>query len=430
MTALTTSKRKFNKILENITASSSTTSLASLPTKNASAMSVAAVQNEPPPKRVRNSLDGESLKSVEGDRPDTAASASSRPTSSLSLAQRAKSIRLIKKDKARESAEPKKAPNYTPWSHEHFVERMKTFADVKVWSPKPDKLSEVEWAKRGWVCENLNTVACKGGCEKRLVVKLEPKKKDDNAEDILEGDLDEALVERYAKLIVDGHDEGCLWRRAGCKEDIYHVPMANYDDHIKPGLIERHKSLLNIRYKLPPLENLQYPGAIPARLEKALPEELTQSLSSENYETTTPPDSTDQKDIEKRIQLFALYGWYGEDRGKYSIVQCHECHQKTGLWMYLGEGAKLDLVEAHRIHCPWLSPESQGGRPLWEQLQKRLLNRLRETTSSTFTTESSEPQEFGDIRPPSSAADSEQADKKRMSRLRKAMKSFGGKMKK
>lgn len=220
MTALTTSKRKFNKILENITASSSTTSLASLPTKNASAMSVAAVQNEPPPKRVRNSLDGESLKSVEGDRPDTAASASSRPTSSLSLAQRAKSIRLIKKDKARESAEPKKAPNYTPWSHEHFVERMKTFADVKVWSPKPDKLSEVEWAKRGWVCENLNTVACKGGCEKRLVVKLEPKKKDDNAEDILEGDLDEALVERYAKLIVDGHDEGCLWRRAGCKGEL------------------------------------------------------------------------------------------------------------------------------------------------------------------------------------------------------------------
>ncbi|OJD33899.1 c3hc zinc finger domain-containing protein [Diplodia corticola] len=445
MTALTTSKRKFNKILENISASSSTTSLASLSKKNASVMSVAAVQNEPPSKRNRKSLSGDSLTSVEGDRPETAASASSQfnpSASSLSLAQRAKSIRMIKKDKEKESADPKKAPNYTPWSHEHFVERMKTFSDVMRWGPKPDKLNEVEWAKRGWVCENLNTVACKGGCEKRLVIKLEPKEKDTEKKDtegagldarleeLLAGDLDEALVDRYAKLMVEGHDEGCLWRRAGCKEDIYHVPMVSYEDHVKPGLLDRHKSLLNIRYKLPPLENLKYPGTSPDRLEKALPEELTQPLESENVEAAPPSDSTDQKDIEKRTQLFALYGWYGEDRGKYSIVFCHECHQRVGLWMYLGEDAKLDLIETHRVHCPWLNPDSQGGRPIWEQLQKRLLNRIRETASSIFTTQSSEPQDLGDTRPPSSAADSEQADKKRMGRLRKAMKSFGGRKKK
>lgn len=232
MTALTTSKRKFNKILENISASSSTTSLAALQKKNASAMSVAATPNEPASKRNRTSLSGDSLTSVDGDRPETAASASSQfnpSASSLSLAQRARSIRLIKKDKEKEGAEPKKAPNYTPWSHDHFVERMKTFSDVMRWGPKPDKLNEVEWAKRGWVCENLNTVACKGGCEKRLVVKLEPKEKDtekkdaeggspeDRLEELLAGDLDEALVDRYAKLIVEGHDEGCLWRKAGCK---------------------------------------------------------------------------------------------------------------------------------------------------------------------------------------------------------------------
>lgn len=462
MAALTTSKRKFNKILESITASSSTTSLASTLPANASTMSVATGQNEPPSKRNRTSLSGDSLASIEDERPGTATSASSRKapsTSSLSLAQRAKSIRLIKKDKAKEKVEPKKAPNYTPWSHEHFVERMKTFSDVKLWSPKPDKLSEVEWAKRGWVCEGVNTVACKGGCEKRIVVKLEPKKKDTKTKraeaddsETLDDEVDEALVERYAKLIVDGHNEGCLWLKAGCKgmviliilryiesllinsssEDIYHVPMANYEEHIKPGLVERHMSLLNIRYQLPILENLQWPGAHPDKLAKALPEELTQALSTGNSEAAAPADGTNQKDIEKRIQLFALYGWHGEDRGKYSIVYCRECHQRTGLWMYSNEDSKLDLIEAHRIHCPWLNPESQGGRPLWELLQKRLMNRIRETASSVYTyrTMSSEPQEFGDIRPPSSAADSEQADKKRMNRLKKAMKSFGGKLKK
>ena len=48
----------------------------------------------------------------------------------------------------------------------------------------------MEWAKRGWVCEGWNTVACKGGCEQRVVVILRPKRKDkdgkeiDNSEDM------------------------------------------------------------------------------------------------------------------------------------------------------------------------------------------------------------------------------------------------------
>ncbi|KAK8210614.1 C3HC zinc finger-like-domain-containing protein, partial [Phyllosticta capitalensis] len=363
--ALTTSKRKFHKILDNISASASSTSLHRPRNKNVSTVSLAGPLTEPPSKRSRTSMDTASVASADGDRPGTAGSTNSRmatPASQgrLSLAQRAKSVRLVGKnqDQGKQTQEQKKTPNYTPWNHNAFVNRLKTFADVKLWSPKPDKISEVEWAKRGWICEGVNTVACKGGCEKRIVVKLEPKKSSGEEEGVDE-EVDESLVARYATLIVDGHEEGCLWRRGGCKGDIYHVPMANYEDHVKPGLIDRHKSLLNIRFQLPPLHNLQYPGQSPEKLEKGLPEELTQHLSSENFETTAPDDGTDQTDLEKRLQLFALYGWYGEDRGKYSIVYCKECHQKTGLWLYTDDD-KLDLVEAHRVHCPWQNPESQG----------------------------------------------------------------------
>ncbi|KAF2135454.1 uncharacterized protein K452DRAFT_281504 [Aplosporella prunicola CBS 121167] len=431
MAALSTSKRKFNKILDNMTAASSTTSLASLREKNTSAMSVAAATKEPPSKRSRTSLDAASIAS--DDRPGTAASAR-ESTDRLSLQQRAKSVRLVgansKQDKEKETAEPRKTPNYVPWSHELFIERIKTFADVKRWAPKPDRLSEVEWAKRGWICEAVNTVACKGGCEQRIVIKLEPqKKKLDGGEDedhgMMTEEVDEALVERYAQLIVEGHDEGCLWKKAGCKDDIYHVPMASYEDHIKPGLLERQASLLGVRHQLPTIEHLEYPGLSPEALAKGFPPELNQPPSNDNE--VPPRIDVNQVQIQQRIQLFALYGWYGEDRGKYSIVYCKQCHQRTGLWLY-SDNTKLDLVEAHRIHCPWLNPTSQGGKAIWELLQARLLVRVREASASTSN--SFEPADFNDIRPRSSAADSEQSDKKRMARLKSAMKSFGGKLRK
>jgi hypothetical protein len=65
-------------------------------------------------------------------------------------------------------------------------------------------------------------VACKGGCEKRLAVKLRPKRKDADGKDIdmtedLAEDVNEKLVGRYAELIEKAHAEDCLWRKRGCQ---------------------------------------------------------------------------------------------------------------------------------------------------------------------------------------------------------------------
>jgi hypothetical protein len=117
---------------------------------------------------------------------------------------------------------PRKPANFQPYSQEQFLERLKTFANVKKWTSKPDAIGEVEWAKRGWSCDLWNTVACKGGCEQRVAIRLRPKRKDANEKDIemsedLAFDVDESLVEKYKGLIVDGHHEDCLWRKRGCQ---------------------------------------------------------------------------------------------------------------------------------------------------------------------------------------------------------------------
>ena len=77
---------------------------------------------------------------------------------------------------------------YAPWSREAFLKRLNTFTDPNIWSLKPEAINELQWAKRGWICEDKETVACKGLCEQRLAIDLSPSHRDtevsqDNNED-------------------------------------------------------------------------------------------------------------------------------------------------------------------------------------------------------------------------------------------------------
>lgn len=132
-----------------------------------------------------------------------------------------------------------------PRSQAQFLARLRTFADVRQWTSKPEAVGEVEWAKRGWLCVGVNMVACKGGCEKRVVVGLRAVAKDeegvevegseDFSVDVGESEYtvpvqefplttspaDDELVRRYVDIIVTGHEESCLWRGAGCGGKLY-----------------------------------------------------------------------------------------------------------------------------------------------------------------------------------------------------------------
>lgn len=75
------------------------------------------------------------------------------------------------------------------------------------WSAKPTAVNEVVWARRGWVCFDKNRVRC-NTCRAELLVGVELD--DEQTED------GRALVVRYRAMVVDEHDESCLWRRKGC----------------------------------------------------------------------------------------------------------------------------------------------------------------------------------------------------------------------
>ncbi|KAK3113392.1 hypothetical protein LTR53_009353 [Teratosphaeriaceae sp. CCFEE 6253] len=260
-------------------------------------------------------------------------------------------------------ATPKRVPNYSPWSHETFLARLKTFSSVSQWHPKPEAISEVAWAKRGWACVDVNTVACVGGCEKRVVVSMnierstvagaaadvpDENNETDEAEDDGEDErlLEHGLVQRYLSLIVDGHSDVCMWHRAGCKDDIYHVQVGM-------GSAIRDVAFSSLLHETP--------SSLPPK--KLLTDMLPDLLGGAD---ARPEDAATALEI-------ALHGWRGSHDSGTDLLHCNACFQRIGLWMYEPgyrptrtssddddeDASVIDLVEMHREHCPWRNPDTQ-----------------------------------------------------------------------
>lgn len=200
--ALNQTKRKLNQILDSISNISDT----SLPLKRPKTNTSSTALNEPPAKKARP------LRPFSEYVPSTLQEIFEEDEEK----RRASFVEEREKTK-------KPKPNFTPWDRGDFLERLKTFRHPYLWMTKPDKVNEVQWAKRGWRCVGKDRVAC-AGCGKEVVMSLEPDEPAvrEDGEDGPSDDGDwrqnaqEQLVEKYVEMIITGHDEGCLWRRRGC----------------------------------------------------------------------------------------------------------------------------------------------------------------------------------------------------------------------
>jgi len=74
-------------------------------------------------------------------------------------------------------------PKYAPWDRTEFLKRLKSFSNLTDWTPKPARVNEVEWAKRGWVCQKFERVRC-CLCNVEILVKLNKKEVDGKEEPV------------------------------------------------------------------------------------------------------------------------------------------------------------------------------------------------------------------------------------------------------
>ncbi|KAK6438780.1 Golgi membrane exchange factor (Ric1p-Rgp1p) subunit [Oleoguttula sp. CCFEE 5521] len=463
--SLTTTKRKFHKLLDSINASSSTFPP---PEGNASATAI--------PLTARQRLDAASERAKKRPRTSTSTTSltstfstdigrtSYAPASSLS--RKILTPRSMASRKRDSKSEDQELPNFSPWSHEQFLARLKTFSKVSYWQPKPVPIGELKWAKQGWQCVDVNTVACKGGCERRVVVKLEraamrgangtthsqEEDEGDDEEDTDADELENALVQRYADEITDGHAPHCMWRKAGCKDDIYRLSLVR-PVIWQPALRARYVSLLNIADSIKDVTIHPLPREDPALLPPdQLADELPANvLSSPDADTVLRSTALD----------IALHGWRGDSELDIDLLHCDACFQRIGLWMYQpgyvpGRGilsaeendvsepeqATINLLEMHRMHCPWQNAASQAASGTFEGMNAgQILNRVVSTYAREQRRRSeqigkedeadvestglgSEAANDGDAVKKPSAAEIDKMDKERESKLRKLKRLF------
>jgi hypothetical protein len=164
------SKRKFNALLSNF-GNKSTTSLPSKSRTN-NGSNVELAESELKRRRVSRPTSVLSQVTAHVD------STSSSLTKTASMAHN-KSLSLA-------SAGPglTDPPKYAPWDRVAFLKRLESFKSVTDWTPKPAKVNEVEWAKRGWVCRGQERVRCEL-CSVEIFVKLNIKELDGEEAKIL-----------------------------------------------------------------------------------------------------------------------------------------------------------------------------------------------------------------------------------------------------
>jgi hypothetical protein len=169
------SKRKFNALLSSLGNRSSTSLSSKSGTNNGSAIDLAAegdVDMQSKKRRV------DRLTSALNHNPTSLKSA----TSSVKAAHMAhtKAFSLSSASLATTDT-----PRYAPWDRAAFLKRLETFRIVTDWTPKPEKVNEVEWAKRGWVCKGFERVRCEM-CNIEILVKLNVREVDGEEKRVLE----------------------------------------------------------------------------------------------------------------------------------------------------------------------------------------------------------------------------------------------------
>ncbi|KAI6247483.1 Nuclear-interacting partner of ALK [Erysiphe necator] len=267
------------------------------------------------------------------------------------------------------SAEPT-MPMYAPWDREQFLKRLKTFSSISHWTPKPAPVNEVEWAKRGWICQKFERVRC-CSCDVEIVVKLNRKEIDGKEEPVYMAHvIEKALVEKYVQLIVTSHKKNCLWRKRGCDDSIFRLNLNQPSSTIK-NLKTRYDELKLCSENLPYIYDLRTPEEFD--LEVTLRYLLPDFFADENLDTNVALTNT-----EKVAFTLAVFGWQGYQHERLGTqpnsVSCHVCFRVLGLWIFksketseTGEKIRgatmncLDVVGQHREYCPWRNAISQNG---------------------------------------------------------------------
>jgi hypothetical protein len=180
--ALTATKRKFHRILDDISNANTPSSPAkAAETPDGPANEASNRDDAPSNKRRRVSSASQRPSTAERRIPVV-------PQIVLSRNSPSKRPATAVQDTVRVVEGVRVLGYFAPWDRNQFLCRLQTFTHQN-FSAKPEAINEVAWAKRGWSCVDDETTGCVRGCEARVVIDM-------NIPD-LEGEDEMASIESF-----------------------------------------------------------------------------------------------------------------------------------------------------------------------------------------------------------------------------------------
>lgn len=381
--SLETSKRKFHRLLESMSDYGSTESLTGGDARTGSTTTVLS------PSEKRRKLGASPSNTMV---PSAAKIAAARLESSNSTPSTRKiksprtNLRSIRK--AFDSMASSSRPSWNPHSRDDFLQRLGTFRKApRAWAEKPESISEVAQAKHGWGLIGLEQVGCVT-CAAHVNVPysieatvMTDQILESSHEQMVRDTKIKRLEERCAKMLIEGHYEGCLWKDHGCKGtvacgcDAQHADNSSTDQiyaipTLQPNVMLQHlfenvNRLSKIERELP--SSVKGPQDIgeeqQQKAAKLLYDHMANTTQVHNM-ITLPA----YRAIFEKIYTLAVLGWVldAED-----IVSCSHCFRQVGLWQYrqrtMPDGQiraptyeSFDGVDEHKPYCPMINARTQN----------------------------------------------------------------------
>lgn len=181
--------------------------------------------------------------------------------------------------------------------------------------------------------------------------------------------IEDALVDKYVELIVTSHNEDCLWRKRGCDDSIFKLPL-NHAPTTLQNLRGRYDELC--------LRKDTLPYEFDLRLPESFDLETTISYLPPDFFTNPLPSCTSAEGVNNTALTLALFGWQGHIHTRLGVqlgsISCEACFRVLGLWLFKSKAVSvtgqqterpvvdcLNVVKEHRDYCPWSNSFSQNG---------------------------------------------------------------------
>ncbi|KAK4436928.1 Nuclear-interacting partner of ALK [Sesamum alatum] len=193
------------------------------------------------------------------------------------------------------------APACRPWDRDDLFRRLSTFKSM-TWFAKPQVVSPLECARRGWVNVDMDTIAC-ASCDARLLFSTPSAWTQQQVEKA-------AMV--FSLKLESGHKLLCPWINNGCMEEIAQFPIVSRAD-----LIEDYKKRLfslSQLIALPVILPVAIDNIMSAQLEQFLKQSSTSGYKSPLEKSRTElsgdvPESISSISYYQAQKLISLFGW-------------------------------------------------------------------------------------------------------------------------